>query len=180
MGGENKRKEVFNYYRNTADILCIQETHIVKNLIDKANLEWGGKALWGEGTSAARGVGVLFKATLPTQIIETKVGNDGRSIIVQFKLENELYVLLNLYAPNADKPEFFQRLFDQMFDLEGHKIVTGDFNVALDPNKDRSTAARSKAINSNSAEVINNFMNENCMQDIWRVRHKEKNFIYLV
>ena len=57
----NKRRAIFNFYRDRADIMCFQETHsTVKDEIIWRN-EWGGTIVFSHGTSQARGVVILFK-----------------------------------------------------------------------------------------------------------------------
>ena len=78
---------------------------------------------------------------------------------------------LNLYAPNKDDPDFFQRVFDKVFELEGNKIIAGDFNTVLDAKHDRVTVSDKAFNNSKAADYINGFLEQNCFQDIWRVRN---------
>ena len=169
-----KRKELFNYYRNGPDVICLQETHICEQEQSRVELEWGGKAFWSAGGSNSRGVAILFKPSLMVTINETKCSNDGRSIIVQFELQNKQYVLVNVYAPNADSPQFFQQISEMLAKCDGHKIITGDFNTVLDVTKDRVCAKRVVSKNNdNASEVIRNMIDEFVLEDVWRVRNPD-------
>ena len=47
-----KRKSIFNFLRNHADIICIQETHSCEQNNEKWELEWGNpkECFWSHGT----------------------------------------------------------------------------------------------------------------------------------
>ena len=152
----------------------MQETHIDENLAKAVEMEWGGTALWAYGKSNARGVGVLINNRLQFQIMETYVDKDGRMLIIQIKIENQNYVIMNLYAPNKDSPDFFQTAFDKIMQFDGKKIIVGDFNTVLNNGLDRISASNKQCNNDNSAAVINNFIENTGFEDIWRVRHGGK------
>ena len=59
-----------------------------------------------------------------------------------------------------------------LFKLEGHKIITGDFNTVLDVNIDRASCAQQNN-NVHSADFINTFLENYCFQDIWRARNPD-------
>ena len=54
-----KRKSIFSHLRDRANVICIQETHLTKNVEQTAELEWGGQCFWSHGSSASKGVGIL-------------------------------------------------------------------------------------------------------------------------
>ena len=59
----------------------------------EVNNEWGGKAFWCEGSSNARGVGVIFSNRIHVEIVQSLGSENGRCLVIQFKLDSELYVL---------------------------------------------------------------------------------------
>ena len=56
-----KRRTIFNYCRNRADICCLQETHSIKHDEVGWELEWNGPILISHGTNVSKGVCILFK-----------------------------------------------------------------------------------------------------------------------
>ena len=48
-----KRKTVFNYYRERANLICLQETHSTAQDEVIWQSEWGGKIYYSHGTSSA-------------------------------------------------------------------------------------------------------------------------------
>ena len=80
--------------------------------------------------------------------------------------------VINIYAPNSDRPEFFSQIKDLITSSEtDHVIVCGDYNLALDPSLD---TYRYKHINNpKSRELLLQLMNTCNMTDVFRYLHKE-------
>ena len=58
--------------------------------------------------------------------------------MVDIKLESKILTLVNIYAPNEDKPTFFQNVLNQLLCFDCSEIVLGaDFNLVLDVQKDK-------------------------------------------
>ena len=172
LGDETKRKEVFYHFRSKADIVCIQETH---GTLDKENewgMQWGGPSFWSHGTSQARGVAVLVRRNM--QIVPRCIKHDdvGRYIIFQFEFKSRLFLLVNIYAPNEDKPMFFLEIFKKIEEMEGKRIFMGDFNMVLEPEIDRNH--KSSHNNNKVAGTLQEFMQESLMVDVWRERNPNK------
>lgn len=80
-----------------------------------------------------------------------------------------------MYAPNNDDPAFFINIFSHLSELpeKTTTIIAGDFNTVLNPTLDRSTnAAHIKQ--SQSAKVIQDYMEEIGLGDGWRLKHPNK------
>ena len=81
-------------------------------------------------------------------------------------------MLINVYAPNEDKPYFFLEIFKKLESLDGKRIFVGDFNLALEPKIDRNHENYSN--NDKSAKTIVEYMTETMLTDIWRDRNPNK------
>ena len=88
----------------------------------------------------------------------------GRYLIIQGNLFTESLVLVNIYAPNTDDPKFFSELFLLLASLQGQYLMAGDWNVTLNPVKDRSTHL--DKTHSKSREVIHQFAKDLNLRDI--------------
>jgi exonuclease III len=45
--------------------------------------------------------------------------------------------LINIYGPNSDNPEFYEKVRDTFLELDNdYYILCGDFNIALDQELD--------------------------------------------
>ena len=68
----------------------------------------------------------------------------GRLIISKVQVDDKVYVLVNIYAPNKDKDsiQFSKKLHTlhqtENLDSEENIIVGGDFNCPLNPTLDKS------------------------------------------
>lgn len=89
-----------------------------------------------EGNKA--GVCILFNNYFNLQIERTFVDPSGRSIICDIKADDNSLTLANIYTPNDGKPAFFLDLFGQLENFKCDDIIIGgDFNLALDLEKDK-------------------------------------------
>ena len=173
LNNDLKRKALLFYdLRCKSDIVCIQETHCTDKVEALWGNEWGGNTIWANYTSAARGVGILIKKDTDIKITNKIIDKEGRYIGISFKLENEQIALINIYAPNEDDPKFFVEIFKIFEKLPGRRIIVGDFNLALDINLDRTS--NSKHNNDKAAQIVNDYLDETYMCDIWRSRNEEE------
>lgn len=67
----------------------------------------------------------------------------GRYLILVGEINNRIYTLVNLYAPNAHQLRFFHRLLRKIDKVKkGAVIICGDYNMTVDYNVD--TTSKSK------------------------------------
>ena len=99
-----KRRTVFNWCRRKkADVIFLQETHSKKELESQWRKEWGTEMVFSHGSPNARGVAILLNKGVDYCIHSKIIDPLGRFIIVKVEIEDNLYVLINVYAPNKDK-----------------------------------------------------------------------------
>lgn len=84
---------------------------------------------------------MLVHKSIPLRIQKTVLDPAGRFIIIQGSLLNRDLILVNLYGPNNDDPNFHNNLFLSISSLHGDIIIGGDFNCALDSKLDRSSGS---------------------------------------
>ena len=134
----------------------------------------GGTALFDHGTNTARGVAILFRRNLDYCLKFSKHSSDGRFIIIIVEINGKALFLCNIYAPNTDKPDFFEEIFTQATDSQVDvKIVGGDLNIILNNELDRK--ANIKRQNYNRSELlVNSFLENNDWLDVWRTFNPEK------
>ena len=82
------------------------------------------------------------------------------------------FLLINLYAPNEDSPNFFIDLFNKIesFDIK-NLIMAGDGNLVNDFAKD--TLNYKRLNNPKASQVVKNFKNKLDLLDIWRQAHPD-------
>ena len=110
MGNQKKRRAIFDYHRFNADILVLQETHSSAKDEKVWENEWGGKAIYAHGTTAARGIAIFTSKEIYSRLCNIVKCIEGRYIIVDIKEEDKIITLVALYAPNEDNPLFFTNI----------------------------------------------------------------------
>ena len=167
-----KRRAIFNYYRKTADILCLSETHSTKQSEIIWTKEWGGCGIFSHGETNARGVCLLAKKQLCISFNNIRSDPNGRFLMCDVKTINDFeFTLCVLYAPNKDSPVFFDAIRQNLMEYSHHKLIVGDFNLVMDPVKDRWN---SQSNNDKSREVIRLMQTEMMLSEIWRTRNPDK------
>ena len=169
-----KRRDVLHFLKNKDyDVLFLQDTHVTQSSIQYFNSLWKGKGYHSCNTTRSRGVSIMLKHTLQHELIQVKHSDCGNFIIVVCKLGTRTYLLANVYGPNDDNPDFYRTLrnYLELFDTD-HTIIGGDFNFVINPNLDSFNYARE--YNTNAKQVFINFINDNSLVDIWRLRNPEK------
>ena len=169
LRNETKRRAIFNYARQRADIVCIQETHSDTQNELCWTLQWGGPIYFSHGNTNARGVAILIskKCDVTHKLLEKDIS--GRRLTVQLEYQEQKFAISNIYAPNNDDPDFFIETFEQTFAHTEKPIYIGDFNVVLDPKVDRQGE---RCNNDKACEVLHHYSSELLLQDIWRSRNQ--------
>lgn len=75
-------------------------------------------------TDKAWGVAILIRKGMLFKFVTLKTDNDGRYIMVSGKMHSLPITLVNIYAPNYDKPDLKK--------TQTNLIIGGDFNFVLD------------------------------------------------
>lgn len=108
---------------------------------------------------------------------------EGRYVAVEAECQKKKILIINIYAPNGAKREFFEKLNKEIhkFDYE-HIIVAGDFNGTVNNDLDRSSAPSKKIGKVNTGKLPRSLYKliENLeLQDVWRRRNKKvKDYTY--
>ena len=152
-------------------IVCLQESYITN--LGKLPYLWRGNLHLTPGTGSSCGCITLTSSHLS---IAHSVDLDGRAHILALQKSNEnniSYILANVYAPNpnnAEKIDFFDRLFDTVSELEerfdcSNVIMAGDFNLIFETKeaKNRLYTAQERRI----AEYVKDQMISHNLKDSW-------------
>ena len=169
----SKRREMFNFLKKSnADIICLQETHSCYEEEENWCKLWGSEIVFSHGNTNSRGVAILFKKHFKhTRNIIAK-DTEGRYIAMDLEHGGTHYVITNVYGPNTDTPELFQKIIEQLSKIENHNnIIIGDFNVVIKPTIDRIDG---KVYNPKTNRVITELIENDIVIDIWRIRNPDK------
>ena len=170
LRNNRKRRSVFDYLkRNKYEIICIQEAYISDSVADSWKKEWGGELHYSKTTSHSGGLLILFSKHLNCKF-DTQVIND-RIITANFKIEDEAFAIVNIYAPLGikERKDFFLSLSNSIKSLkETNIIICGDFNCVLD--NDLDIISGEKHANS-VVKSFSNLVSDNDLYDSWRMFH---------
>ena len=173
---EKKRKDVFHWLRSKQlDICCLTETHGKNDLfeIQQWESQWGYKTFSSNCSDGRKkGVMILFNNTFSYTIHQSVSDPDGRYIILDLTIFDIRFLLVALYGPNKDVPDFFNSLLRQIVDVGNYSIIMcGDFNVVQ--NYDLDTTGYENQNNPNSQLAVFDMMNSLDLHDIFRDFHPE-------
>ena len=171
-----KRRMIYTWCKKkNTDIIFLQETHSTKEVENQWRNEWGAEIIMSHGGSNSRGVAVLMKRGVEVIVHSKIMDPQGRFIILKVEFNDNLYVLINVYAPNKDKDsvKFLEALRTTLrtenLDTEENLIVGGDFNCPINPILDKkggSLLPRKSVVAS-----ISCFQEDLDLVDIWRVKN---------
>ena len=167
-----KRRAIFNFYRGKGNIICLQETHSTVDVEQEWTAEWKGDILFAHGTSRAKGVSILMPKGMINSCKTVIRDPNGRFLVVVIKLQSCEISICNIYAPNVDSPHFFKDLFMKCENHTDNLIVVGDFNLVMNPQKDRIGSSHN---NTKALDIINNFCEQHYLSEIWRQRNSDTN-----
>ena len=171
-----KQRMIYTWCKKkNTDIIFLQETHSTKEVENQWRNEWGAEIIMSHGSSNSRGVAVLMKKGVEVIVHSKIMDPQGRFIILKVEFNKNLYVLINVYAPNKDKDsvKFFEALRTTLrranLDTEENLIVGGDFNCPINPILDKkggSLLPRKSVVTG-----IGCFQEDLDLVDIWRVKN---------
>jgi exonuclease III len=170
-----KRRSVFNYLRRkNADVIFLQETFSDVTNEREWSKEWGGKTVFVHGTKHSCGVAVLFKKGLDCQVDDCFCDRSGRYIVLKVKIADEIYVLVNVYAPCTENQQvqFFRGVRSQLFRLGvislDNIIVGGDFNCVM---SEADKMGGADVLKRKTGFAIHQIMDDFDLHDVWRVKN---------
>ena len=138
LNSVEKRRDVLNYLKSKkGNIYCLQDTHFTtKDECSIRNL-WEGDCIFNSFSSNQRGVAILINKNFEYKIIKTKNDDHGNLLAIDIEIEHKKITLINLYGPNNDSPEFFNKVSDIIENFNNQTvIIAGDYNLVQNQSLD--------------------------------------------
>ena len=103
LGNRIKRNTIFNNIQKNKDsIHFLQETFSTQEIEQDWQDELKeGKLIFNHGSKRARGTLIYIPNNLKDNIVKTMDDNNGRIIIMDIKIQNEIYTMINVYMPTS-------------------------------------------------------------------------------
>lgn len=178
---KKKRIAVFRWLkRHDPDLVFLQETHTTSLDENQFRNEWGiGDVYYSHGKSNSKGVAILLNKSRDIEILDTiHTSQDGRVIILEANVQDTVFKLINIYAPNKEGEQivFYNNikllLNKYEIDLNDNIVMGGDYNVIFDPKLDKKGGIeRTKDAVLN---VIDEIVTVTELHDIWRLKNPNK------
>ena len=91
----------------------------------------------------------------------------GRFLILHMSVKDMDLILVNVYGPNKDLPEFFVNMFAKVDDVGNSRIVlAGDLNITVGPLHYEGSCPVHHNIQAKSC--FNMYVEELSLVDVWR------------
>ena len=168
-----KRSKVLSHLKRlNADIVFLQETHLRDRDQVRLKSPWVSDVFHSTFDSKARGVAILVNKRVHFTASKVIADKNGRYMIVAGLIYQNPVLLVNIYAPNFDNPDFTNRLFATLPFLDTHLLIlAGDLNCVMNPTLDRSNP---RTLNQSSmSKSISDFMLQNGFVDAWRFHNPQ-------
>ena len=168
LGNFQKRRDVFNYLRQKKhSIYFLQDTHFVSKQEKQIRAEWGYECFFSSYTSQSRGVAILFNNTFQFSVKEIISDPYGNYLILLINTSERNIVLVNLYGPNNDSPQFYSTLQEKLEQIPNDGIIIGgDWNLVLNPTLDYHNYKHNN--NTRAQDRVIRLAGELELVDIWR------------
>ena len=171
---KGKRVDIFNKAREEhIHILCLQETHITAKDLNTIKNEWNVTFHISGNETNSGGVLIAIDNNFEYICHNNITDPHGRYLILDIELVGVARLLLiNIYAPNEDEPQFFENLFNIIESLDTKNlIIVGDWNLVIDFELD--TLNYKKNNNIKAREKTLHYMEKLDLIDIWRQTHEK-------
>ena len=135
---KNKRPDVINYFNESkAGVICLQDTHLTVNDAKDLRQLCNCECILSGSSTNSRGVAIILKNNFEYEITQTEIDPEGNYICLDLNIPSFSIRLISIYAPNVDKPLFFEnlnRLIEE--NNQNYILICGDFNLVLNPKID--------------------------------------------
>ena len=146
LGNKIKRQKVFTFLHDKLKngFVFLQETHSVENLEKEWKNEWGGEIYFSHGTSNSTGCAIAFSKNFPVKIINQFKDDSGRILILEVRINDESFLLINLYNANSELDQItvldllYSKIENLILDDKCKPIFGGDMNLIFDTKLDSS------------------------------------------
>ena len=176
---QGKRNNIFSSLKTSHSGICfLQESHSVESDELKWQKEWGGNFVYSHGEFNARGVAIMIPKELESnfEYIKGHHDNAGSLLVITCKIENNIFILINVYCPTKDdhksQCQFLDIVKDMIEEYGSENLIIGEFNTYLDVEKDKKCGTIKKS--SKYSDNINSLCEECSIIDLWRVRHPDE------
>lgn len=176
--GLNHPAKRFSLWEETTksknDIIIVQETHFKASAAPKFQHKYFSFIFSAQFSSKKRGVLIAVKNSVDFKLHSSVLDDGDRYVILVCTINNKVYTIVGVYAPNYNQGNFFCKLVKYIAkEKQGNLIVCGDINSVVDPFLD-STSNR-----KHLPSPLPNLMMHEDIYATWRCLHtSERDYTY--
>ena len=174
----NKRLKLIKYFKDKIvpnGFLFLQETHSTVNDEIKWKDDFKGKVFYSHGKSNSCGVLIFFIGSKTLFIRKELSDNDGRILILDADIDDENFILINLYNANteAEQLKTISKLTEMLTKLHlshnNNIICAGDFNLLF--NIKLESYGGNPVVKKRCVGKVFELKEKYNLTDIWRIRN---------
>lgn len=156
--------------RENNTMTFLQETHLSRNEHEKLKKFGYQNTFYGTFKSGhKRGAAILIHNSVNFELIREIGDSEGRYILVQGQIENDLTTPISVYLPPLSDQNITKKLLELIgSESQGTLICTGDFNTVMNGKLDTSNSKRNI---TPQTKVLKKGLDEMGLLDIWRDLH---------
>ena len=115
----------------------------------------------------------LINNNFEQKVEKVKTDKNGNYLLIDITVQGRKLILVNVYGPNQDNPQFYNTLFQKISEFENDEILMySDWNFVIDPDRDYDNYLHIN--NPQSRQVTIDYMAEHNILDIWRVMNENR------
>lgn len=173
LGDKEKRGRFYAWVRQQkGNIILAQETHFKETMMPYIKTEWQGEVIHSFGTTKSKGVSIFIDKKINPEIINTHKDREGRLLLINVKINDNIYTIVNVYAPNDRKQRntFYKQVKTFILNHSlGSIIIGGDWNE-IQHTDDRL----SKKIPKEPVNNLKLLIKELKLSDPWKLKNPKK------
>ena len=180
LGNMKKRQNIFKRLKDLVKgkgIIFIQETHSCKETEIHWKKDFGteNEIYFNSANSSSKGVAIGFCGNLNHSVNKVYSDEIGKILIIEIKINNEIFILINIYNENCEKDQvnLLKILENQLNMFENANssniILAGDFNFYFD--KTLEAYGGNPQTKKQSIASFLKIKGKWDLTDIWRIRN---------
>jgi exonuclease III len=115
-------------------ICCLQETHLIDRNTHWLRVKGWKKIYQASGPRKQAGVAILISYKVDFKSTLIKQDKGGHSILIKGEIDQKEIIIINLYAPNVNAPNFIKHTLKNLKTyINSNTVILGDLNTPLSP-----------------------------------------------
>ena len=105
---KKKRIKMFEYFTDKVSnngIIFLQEPHSTEDALHKLRDDFQGQIFFSHGTTNSCGVMIGFLGNKKINYNKIRTDNNDRIIFLEAEIDDEIFLLINLYNPNTEREQ---------------------------------------------------------------------------